>query len=284
MAVPPLCAKDTHPVSALGRLFRMTTVRILRPSLLTTPLMIIRRLFKIRDKIPDTLPHAHLYLEDVQEITNILLEATAPVLTQFHEKAKVVYRAGDLQMDSIDDLRALGGSATDFQVSVGSRSLYNSVQLRHHLEPQIRLYSMGQQECLTVHAKLEAIFDHRRLTIKNAIFRGPRWNAIFRLPGWLKWLAYVVILVFPILFFRAVAHIHSLSRVVRIGPTFFVSYWIFVALLGFIYFWPSRVSFVHSSSPSSAARRKAFVAIMLLVTVAVVAGALRLLFRRLFKQ
>jgi len=281
MAVPPLCAKDTHPVSALGRLFRMTTVRIFRPSLLTIPSMIIRKIFKIRDKIPDTLPHAHLYLEDVQQITNILLEATAPVLTKFHEEAKVVYRAGDLQMDSIDDLRALGGSATDFQVSVGSRSLYNTVQMRGHLEPQIRLYSMGQQESLTVHAKLEAIFDHRRLTIKNAIFHGPRWNAIFRLPEWLKWLAYVAILVFPTLFSRVVAHIHSLSRVVRIGPTFFVCYWIFVALLGFIYFWPSRVSLVQSYE--SAARRKAFVAIVLLVTVAVVAGAIRLLFRHLFR-
>jgi hypothetical protein len=236
---------------------------------------------KIRGKIPDTLPHAHLYLEDVQEITNILLEATAPVITRFREEAKVVYRTGDLQTDSIDDLRALGGSATDFQVSVGSRSLYNSVQLRRHLEPQIRLYSMGQQECCAAHAKLEAIFDHRRLTIKNAIFRGPRWNAIFCLPEWLKWLAYVAILVFPTLLSRVVAHIHSLSRVVRIGPTFFVSYWIFVALLGFIYFWPSRVSFVHSYE--SAGRRKAFAAIMLLVTVAVVAGAIRLLFTHFFK-
>jgi hypothetical protein len=216
--------------------------------------MVIQKTHKIRGKIPDTLPHAHLYLEDVQEITNILLEATAAVLTTFHEKAKVAYRVGDLQTDSIDDLRTLGGSATDFQVSVGSRSLYNSVQLRGHLEPQIRLYSLGQQECRAVHAKLEAIFHHRRLTIKNAIFRGPRWNAIFRLPGWLKWLAYVVILIFPTLFSRVVAHIHSLSRVVRIGPTFFVSYWILVALLGLIYFWPSRVSFVHSSSPSSAAQ------------------------------
>ena len=183
----------------------------------------------------------------------------------------------------IDDLRTQGGSATDFQISVGSRSLYNSVQLRRHLEPQIRLYSLGQQECWAVQAKLEAIFDHRKLTIKNAIFRGPRWNSIFRLPGWMKWLAYVVIPLSPILFSRVVAHIHSLSRVVSIGPTFFVSYWIFVVLLGFIYFWPSRVSFVDVSSASSAARRKAFAAIMLLVTVAVVAGAIRLFSRHLFK-
>jgi hypothetical protein len=154
--------------------------------------------------------------------------------------------------------------------------------LRRHLEPQIRLYSLAQQECSAVHAKLEAIFDHRQLTIKNAIFHGPRWNAIFRLPGWMKWLTYVVIPLFPILFSRVVAHIHSLSRVVHIGPTFFVSYCILVALLGFIYFWPSRVSFVYSSS-ASVARRKAFAAIMLLVTVAVVAGAIRLLFRHLFK-
>ena len=167
--------------------------------------MVIQKTHKIRGKIPDTLPHAHLYLEDVQEITNILLEATAPVLTQFHEKAKVVYRVGDLQTDSIDDLRTLGGSATDFQVSVGSRSLFNSVQLRGHLEPQIRLYALGQQECRDVHTKLNAIFEHRQLTIKNAIFRGP---------GWLKWLAYVVILISPTLFSRVVAHIHSLSRVV----------------------------------------------------------------------
>jgi len=244
--------------------------------------MVIQKIHKIRGKIPDTLPHAHLYLEDVQEITNILLEATAAVLTKFHEKAKVVYRVGDLQTDSIDDLRTLGGGATDFQVSAGSRSLYNSVQLRGHLEPQIRLYSLEQQECWAVHAKLEAIFDHRRLTIKNAIFRGPRWNAVFRLPGWIKWVAYVVILIFPGLFSAVVGHIHSLSRVVHIGLTFFVGYWIFVALLGFIYFWPSRVSFVHSSS-ASAARSKAFVAMMLLVTVAVVAGAIRLLFRSFFK-
>ena len=244
--------------------------------------MVIRKIHTGRDKIPDTLPHAHLYLEDVQEITNILLEATAAVLTKFHEKAKIVYRVGDLQTDSIDDLRTLGGSATDFQVSVGSRSLFNSVQLRGHLEPQIRLYSMGQQECRDVHAKLEPIFDQRQLTIKNAIFRGPRWNAVFRLPGWIKWVAYVVILIFPGLFSAVVGHIHSLSRVVHIGLTFFVGYWIFVALLGFIYFWPSRVSFVHSSS-ASAARSKAFVAMMLLVTVAVVAGAIRLLFRSFFK-
>ena len=244
--------------------------------------MVIQKIHKIRDRIPDTLPHAHLYLEDVQQITNILLEATAPVLTKFHEKAKVVYRVGDLQTDSIDDLRTLGGGATDFQVSVGSRSLYNSVQLRGHLEPQIRLYSMGQQECWAVHGKLEAIFDHRRLTIKNAIFGGPWWNAIFRLPGWLKWIAYVAILLFPGLLSAVVGHVRPLARVVHIGPTFFVSYWIFVALLGFIYFWPSRISFVHSSS-TSAARRKAVVAIMLLVTVATVAGAIRLLFGHLFK-
>src|SRR5246127_69630 len=284
MAVPPLCAKDTHPVSALGRLFRMTTVRILRPSSSTTPAMVIQKIYKIRDKIPDTLPHAHLYLEDVEEITNILLEATAAVLTKFHEKAKVVYRVGNLQTDSIDDLRTLGGSTTDFQVSVGSRSLFNSVQLRSHLEPQIRLYSLGHQECWAVHAKLEVIFEHRRLTIKNAIFGGPWWNAIFRLPGGLKWIVYVVILLFPGLLSAVVGHIPPLARVVHIGPPLFVGYWILVAILGFIYFWPSRVSFVHSSSPSSAARRKAFVAIMLLVTVAVVAGAIRLLFRRLFKQ
>ena len=244
--------------------------------------MVIRKIHKIRDKNPETLPHAHLYLEDVEEIANILLEATAPVLTRFREEAKVVYRAGDSQMDSIDDLRTQGGSATDFQISVGSRSLYNSVQLRRYLEPQIRLYSLGQQECSAVHAKLKAIFDHRRLTIKNAIFGGPWWNAIFRLPGWLKWIAYVAILLSPILFRTVVGHIHPLAGVVHIGPTFFVGYWIFVALLGFIYFWPSRVSFVHSSS-TSAARRKAFVAIMLLVTVAVVAGAIRLFFRHLSK-
>jgi hypothetical protein len=244
--------------------------------------MVIQRIHKIRGKFPDTLPHAHLYLEDVQEITNILLEATAAVLTNFREKAKVVYRVGDLQMDSIDDLQTLGGSATDFQVSVGSRSLYNSVQLRVHLEPQIRLYSLGQEDCWAVHAKLEAIFDHRRLTIKNAIFHGPWWNAIFSLPGWMKWVAYVAILIFPGLLSAVVGHIHSLSRVVRIGPTFFVSYWSFVALLGFIYFWPSRVSFVHSSS-ASAARGRTFLSIILLVTLAVVAGAMRLLFRYFFK-
>jgi hypothetical protein len=69
-------------------------------------------------------------------------------------------------------------------------------------------------------------------------------NAIFRLPGWLKWIANVVILLFPGLFSAVMGHIHPLARVVHIGPTFFVGYWIVVALFGFIYFWPSCVSLV----------------------------------------
>jgi hypothetical protein len=78
--------------------------------------MVIRKIHKIRDKNPETLPHAHLYLEDVKEITNILLEATAPALTRFREEAKVVYRAGDSQTDT----------STIFELRVAAPQIFRS--------------------------------------------------------------------------------------------------------------------------------------------------------------
>ena len=63
--------------------------------------MVIQKIHKLRDKLPDTLPHAHLYLEDVQEIANILLEATADVLSRFREEAKVTLGRTKQKMETV---------------------------------------------------------------------------------------------------------------------------------------------------------------------------------------
>src|SRR5207253_8213367 len=53
--------------------------------------------------------HAHLYLEDVEEICKILLDAFSRPSTS---QPTILFSLGDdLQMDSIDDLERRGGSA-----------------------------------------------------------------------------------------------------------------------------------------------------------------------------
>ena len=57
-------------------------------------------------KIPSGLPHAHLYLEDVEEICKILLDAFSRPSTS---QPTILFSLGeDLQMDSIDDLERRG--------------------------------------------------------------------------------------------------------------------------------------------------------------------------------
>jgi len=68
-------------------------------------------------KIPSELPHAHLYLEDVEEICKILLDAFSRPSTS---QPTILFSIGDdLQMDSIDDLERRGGPAKDFSIEVG---------------------------------------------------------------------------------------------------------------------------------------------------------------------
>src|SRR3981081_3622680 len=140
--------------------------------------------------VPSDLPHARLYLDDLEEISRILVDALVSSSDEGLEQSRVVYRVGDLRMDSIDDLQQRGGSAKELemQVKVGP---YRELGLRFSgmLEPSLRLYSLKDPEHWAVYAKIKSIFERRQLTLKNSIAS---------LPSWLKWTLYALfVLIFP---------------------------------------------------------------------------------------
>ena len=112
---------------------------------------------RIRE-LPDELPHARLYLDDIEEISKLLLEAYTSALTALNTKfqakyqlpanrnivsdeaVKIVYRVGDSQMDSIDDLHEHGRYATNFGLIVLDSTSHAELHVHSfHVKPKLRL-------------------------------------------------------------------------------------------------------------------------------------------------
>jgi hypothetical protein len=70
-------------------------------------------------KVPDELPHAHLFLDDIEEISKILLAAHEPVLAHTKREPRISFVIKDSQMDSIEDLKVRGGSTAELRITVG---------------------------------------------------------------------------------------------------------------------------------------------------------------------
>lgn len=121
-------------------------------------------------KISSELPQAHLYLEDVEEICKILLDAFSRPSTS---QPTILFSIGDdLQMDSIDDLERRGGSAKDFGIEVVGYS-YDRIRFQSFMNPEADFYSLSDSGRWAMHNKLKAVFDARRFVIKNAILGFP---------------------------------------------------------------------------------------------------------------
>ena len=182
-------------------------------------------------KIPSELPHAHLYLEDVEEICKILLDAFSRPSTS---QPTILFSIGDdLQMDSIDDLERRGGSAKDFGIEVVGYS-YDRIRFQSFMNPEADFYSLSDSGRWAMHNKLKAVFDARRFVIKNAI------NAILGFPELLRF-SLAIVATWGVLFL--LAHLHA--------RWFILAYIIFLGLIAFVIFRSSRVSFVRSHGPLS---------------------------------
>ena len=71
--------------------------------------------------IPEHLPPARLFLDDVDEITNILFEARK---ASGESALPVKYTVkGKFICDALSDLKTLGGAVTEFEVRVGNNRL-----------------------------------------------------------------------------------------------------------------------------------------------------------------
>ena len=215
--------------------------------------------------VPNELPHARLYLDDIEEASRILREAVSIKFQNSDEQPRVVYKIGDLQLDSIDDLQTRGGSTEELEIEVGKRGS-TELRFRGTLKPSIMLYSLDSDVQWSVYGKIESIFERRRMGMKNAI-EG--------LPGWLKWLFWVLIA------FVVPNAIWLIPNGTHIGHwligTSFITYLILVVTLGFTIYQPSKVFLVrsHESAIAATAARKGYVRdLVFLVLGALIGGVI----------
>lgn len=204
-------------------------------------------------EVPSDLPHARLYLVDIEEISQILLEAAKPGIAKRMGEAEISYSIGDTKMDSIHDLKTLGGGTTKFEIVVGPWG--PRLSFRFFMHPELLLHSLDDELAWATHAKVKSIVDRRQLRIKNAIES---------LPGWLKWSLWILLSLSP----EYLPHVQH--------PVYFlIGYTTIFVLVGYELTRPSRVVFVRSherTRRSSEARRKNLREIIILVVGGVVGG------------
>jgi len=217
-------------------------------------------------ELPNELPHARLYLDDIEEISKILLEACSASLKKFGEELNIVYTIGDSQMDSIEDLQTRGGSTTALEIKVGKWGSAG-VHFRGILKPTIALYSLERDQAWAVYAKIKSIFDRHQLRFKNAVANFPTWLNVA--------LYFVIVLGLPFLigFIPSKSNGGFPSRAVYAGGCF-----IFLVIVGVSLFWPSSVLLVrsHESSKTASATKRGYVRdLVFLVLGALIAGLAR---------
>jgi hypothetical protein len=236
-------------------------------------------------EVPSQLPHAHLYLDDIVEISSILQDAAfesaklerdrieSEVLPSFKASseeslkvkdllgsqrsitpANISYSVGDTKMDSITDLQSFGGSSAKFEM--GLENWGPRLRFTYFMNPELQLHSLDEAQQWVTYGRIKSIFDRRQLRIKNAIES---------LPGWLKCSLWIFLALTPELFPHT-----------RHGAYFAIGYISTVALIGYVYFLrPSRVFFLRSherTRASSEARRRTVREISILVVGGVIGG------------
>jgi hypothetical protein len=216
---------------------------------------------KIRN-VPRELPHADLYLDDVEEICKILIEVYKKNLRSGEPaEPKVIFSTADRRMESIEDLMELGGSATTFNITVGDWTS-SKIHFYSRLNPTLEAYSLSTDELWSIYSQIKNIFDNRQYRLKNVILSLPSWA------GWSLWILMVVTpwVLTALLRFVGVKVVASL-----------LAAYIIVGLpaVSLVLFRKSRVTFVrsHERSKLIAEAKKGYVrTIVLLVGGAVIGG------------
>jgi hypothetical protein len=227
-------------------------------------------------ELPSDLPHARLYLDDIETVTRILSAAIAEAeaadidrleraknkslsgdklaiqtsdrLPAVLDDVKVVYRIGQEEMDSIDDLLDQGGSVTNLQVRVFTpRIPWNRCELDFSWasKPRLRLSFDKKSNEWEIHAKVRDVFERRRSVVKNLVED---------LPYSIKTVAWIIMASGPSI---AIA----LKGTARLVVEVFVGSVFLVFLLGFVVLVrPSRVYLVrrHEQSRTKSEARYKF--------------------------
>ena len=118
-------------------------------------------------RIPTKLPPAKLYLDDINEILQILTDSSADCQASFV--------AGKSKCDTLDDLKELRGRTTHFVMNISSPGKHQILELTTSTT-QIHVYEMGDQlAAWSKYVKVAAIFERRRLKLKSAVRSAGSW-------------------------------------------------------------------------------------------------------------
>jgi hypothetical protein len=121
-------------------------------------------------EFPTDLPHARLYLDDIETITQ---EITATILQHLQADAaevNTIYEIGNDQMDAISDLSAQGGSTKQLVINItGPGYLGAYLDIDGSASPTLRLYGFRDEEQWAVYGKIRELFERRRSTLKNIV-------------------------------------------------------------------------------------------------------------------
>src|SRR6266705_5397520 len=224
---------------------------------------------RIRE-LPKELPHARLYLDDIEEIRKILIDACTtaeetklaryPHASDRKSEVKTVYHIGDWQMDSIDDLVEYGRPAKDFRLVIISDRRISEFAIYPLANPRLDLlYPLEGDACWSVYAQVKAIVDRRRLRFKYAILA---W------PGWLQF-ASLVLIMFAAPYLLPLRISFPSRLFAYAGLLILVN-----SMVVYVIFHPSRVFFVRSRERSklSASARKDYIKTFVLLFVGGVLG------------
>jgi hypothetical protein len=117
--------------------------------------------------IPTELPPAKLYLDDINEILQILTDSSADCQASFV--------AGKSKCDTLDDLKDLRGRTTHFVMDISSAGKHQTLELTPAVT-RIHIYEIGDQlAAWSKYVNVAAIFERRKLRLKSAVRSVGSW-------------------------------------------------------------------------------------------------------------
>jgi hypothetical protein len=116
-------------------------------------------------EVPTNLPPARLYLEDVEELTEILL--TAYKTLGVEPQVQYTFGTDDIS-NSVDALRTLGGSAKHFEIKVWAEESYRKIEVKVDgtWDPKFYCYGLPEKEQRATYQQVNDVFLGRVLTVK----------------------------------------------------------------------------------------------------------------------
>jgi hypothetical protein len=117
--------------------------------------------------IPSKLPPAKLYLDDIDEILQILTDSSADCQASFI--------AGQSKCDTLDDLKDLRGRTTHFMMDISAAGKHQTLELTPSVT-RIHIYEIGDQlVAWSKYVNVAAIFERRKLRLKSAVRSVGSW-------------------------------------------------------------------------------------------------------------